>query len=68
MKDVVVIAGGNRERGLLLRDKLATEQYYAKFCQSLTDFCATIDEEKIAAILLLFPDEFGIVNKLFDKI
>ena len=67
MKDVVVIAGGNSERGLLLRDKLATEQYYVKFCQSLTDFCATINEEKIAAILLLFPDEFGIVSQLFDK-
>ena len=67
MKDVVVIAGGNSERGLLLRDKLATEQYCAKFCQSLTDFCATINEWKIAAILLLFPDEFGIINELFEK-
>ena len=67
MKDVVVIAGGNSERGLLLRDKLATEQYCVKFCQSLTDFCATINEEKIAAILLLFPDEFGIINQLFER-
>jgi DNA-binding response OmpR family regulator len=67
MKDTIVIAGGNRERGLVLSDKLATERYCAKFCQSLTDFCATINEEKIAAILLLFPDEFGIVSKLFEK-
>jgi DNA-binding response OmpR family regulator len=67
MNDAVVIAGGNRERGLLLRDRLTTEQYCAKFCQSLTDFCATMNEEKIAAILLLFPDEFGIVDQLFDK-
>ena len=67
MKDAVVIAGGNSERGLLLRDKLATEQYCAKFCQSFTDFCSTINQDKIAAILLLFPDEFGIVNQLFDK-
>jgi DNA-binding response OmpR family regulator len=67
MKDVVVLAGGNTERGLLLRDKLAGEKYYARFCRSLTDFRATIDEGKIAAILLLFPDEFGIVNELFEK-
>jgi DNA-binding response OmpR family regulator len=67
MKDVVVLAGGNTERGLLLRDKLAGQKYYARFCQSLTDFRATIDEGKIAAILLLFPDEFGIINELFEK-
>ena len=67
MKDAVVIAGGNSERGLLLKDKLAAGQYYVKFCQSLMDFGATINEEKIAAVLLLFPDEFGIVSQLFDK-
>ena len=67
MKDAVVIAGGNRERGLILSDKLATEQYYAKFCQSFTDFCSTINQSKIAAILLLFPDEFGVINQLFEK-
>jgi two-component system OmpR family response regulator len=33
----------------------------------LRDFCATIKKEKIAAILLLFPDEFGIVSELFEK-
>jgi DNA-binding response OmpR family regulator len=67
MKDTVVIAGGNSERGLLLSAKLATEQYCAKFCQSFTDFCSTINQNKIAAILLLFPDEFGIINQLFKK-
>jgi two-component system, OmpR family, phosphate regulon response regulator PhoB len=67
MKDAVVIAGGNSERGLLLSAKLATEQYCAKFCQSFTDFCSTINQEKIAAILLLFPDEFGVINQLFEK-
>jgi two-component system phosphate regulon response regulator PhoB len=67
MKDVVVLAGGNSERGLLLRDKLATEQYCVKFCQSLKKFCATFNREKIAAILLLFPDEFGIISQLFEK-
>ena len=67
MRDVVVLAGGNRERGPLLRDKLALEQYHAVFCQSLTDFSATIKKEKIAAIFLLFPDEFGIVSELFDN-
>jgi DNA-binding response OmpR family regulator len=64
---LVVLAGGNSERGLLLRDKLTAEQYYAKFCQSLTEFCDTINEERIAAILLLFPDEFGITNELFEQ-
>jgi DNA-binding response OmpR family regulator len=67
MKDVVVIAGGNSERGLLLSDKLATKQYCAKFCQSFTDCCSTINQNKIAAILLLFPDEFGVINQLLGK-
>jgi hypothetical protein len=58
MKDAVVIAGGNWEGGLLLSDKLATAQYCAKFCQSVIDFCSVINQNKIAAILLLFPDEF----------
>ena len=66
MKDTIVIAGGNRERGLLLRDKLATREYCVTFCQSLTDFCSTFNEEKVAAIFLLFPDEFGIVSELFE--
>jgi two-component system phosphate regulon response regulator PhoB len=64
MKDVVLLAGGNSERGFSLRDRLDTGQYYVKCCHSLKDFCATISEAKIAAILLLFPDEFGIVNEL----
>jgi DNA-binding response OmpR family regulator len=67
MNDAVVIAGGNRERGLLLSDRLSTAQYCAKFCQSFQDFCSTINQDKIAAILLLFPDEFGIISELFDK-
>ena len=67
MKDAVVIAGGNRERALLLSNKLATEQYCAKFCQSIIDFCSITNHSKIAAILLLFPDEFGIINQLLDK-
>jgi DNA-binding response OmpR family regulator len=67
MKDVVVIAGGNSERSLLLRDKLAIGPYCVRFCQSLMDFRATIDKEKIAAVLLLFPDEFGTASQMFDK-
>jgi DNA-binding response OmpR family regulator len=67
MNDAVVIAGGNRERGLLLSDRLATAQYCAKFCQSFKDFYCTINQNKIAAILLLFPDEFGLIDQLFDK-
>ena len=67
MKDTIVIAGGNRERGLLRRDKLVAEQYCVKICQSLTDFCTKINEEKIAVILLLFPDEFGNVSELFEN-
>jgi DNA-binding NtrC family response regulator len=67
MKNVVVIAGGNNERGILLSDKLARKQYCAKFCQSFTDCCSTISQNKIAAILLLFPDEFGIIDQLFGS-
>ena len=67
MKDTVVIAGGNSERGLLLSAKLATEQYCAKFCQSVTDFYSTINRDEIAAIFLLLPDEFGVINQLFKK-
>jgi hypothetical protein len=67
MKDVVVVVGGDTERGLLLRDKLAIEQRRVKLCQSLREFFATISEETVDAIFLLFPDEFGVVSKLFDE-
>jgi hypothetical protein len=67
MKDMVVLAGGNSKRGRLLRDKLVAEQYCANFCESFSDFFSAVDQNKIAAILLLFPDEFGIVNQLFEK-
>lgn len=66
MKDVVVVAGGNSERGLLLRDKLVTEQHCVTLCQSSKDFYAAINEEKILAILLLFPDELAIVSELLN--
>jgi DNA-binding response OmpR family regulator len=65
MKDVVVLAGGNRKRGLRLRDKLTTEQQCVRFCQSLKTFSATTSREEIAAVFLLFPDELGIVDQLF---
>ena len=64
-KDVIVLAGGDSERSLLLRDKLASSQYNIRSCQSLADFGATINEGKIAAILLLYPDEFSIIRELF---
>ena len=67
MKDMVVLAGGNRERGLRLRDKLAIEHYDVKLCRSSKDFCARISEESAEAILLLFPDEFGVINVLFEE-
>jgi DNA-binding response OmpR family regulator len=66
-KDVIILAGGDSERGLLLSDKLSSDQYDTRSCQSLVDFDATINEEKIAAILLLYPDEFGIVEELFNN-
>lgn len=64
MKDVVVVAGGNSERGLLLRDKLVTGQRCVRLCQSSNDFYAAVNGEKILVILLLFPDELEIVSKL----
>ena len=67
MKDAIVIAGGDKERGRLLSDTLAAERYCTKFCQSFTDFCSTIYQNKTATIVLLFPDEFGIVNQLFER-
>ena len=67
MKDVIVLAGGDSERGLLLTDNLGSDRYNIRSCQSLADFGAVISEEKIAAILLLYPDEFGIIKELFDN-
>jgi DNA-binding response OmpR family regulator len=66
-KDVIVLAGGDSERALLLRDKLASDRYDISSCQTLADFSAAINQERIAAMLLLYPDEFGIVSTLFDR-
>jgi len=59
------LVGGDSERGLLLRDKLASSQYKVRSCQSLRDLCAAINEGKIAVILLLYPDGFAIIEELF---
>jgi hypothetical protein len=37
MKDVIVLAGGKSERGLLLRGKLSIGQYDVILCRLLTD-------------------------------
>jgi two-component system, OmpR family, phosphate regulon response regulator PhoB len=65
MKDVIVLAGGDSERGLLFRDKLASSKYIVRHCESLRDLCTAINEGKIAVILLLYPDGFGIIEELF---
>jgi DNA-binding response OmpR family regulator len=67
MKDVVVLAGGNSERSLLITDKLAAEKYYAISCQSLTEFRLSINAKNLAAIILLFPDEFGMIKELCNN-
>jgi hypothetical protein len=71
MKDVVLLAGGNSERGLLLRDKLAAEQYCAKFCHSFTDVCSTISQatkNNMARSLRYQANEFLIEPISIDEI
>ena len=67
MNHVVLLAGGNSERSLLLRDKLGTRQYRVRLCQSIVDFRATISKEKILVVFLLLPDEFGTVKQFLDS-
>lgn len=67
MNRVVILAGGNRKRGPTFKRKLRSSQYKVKYCQSLSEFDTAIGQEKVATILLLYPDEFGIIAALFSK-
>ena len=68
MSRVVILAGGDGKRGPILRRKLRSCQYRVKYCQTLSNFYAAISHEKVATIILLFPDKFGIIDELFSKI
>jgi len=67
MTGLIVLAGGDTKRGLALKDKLAPYEYEIEYCRSLRDFRAAINRGNIAAILLLYPDKRGLINKLFDE-
>ena len=68
MKGAIVIAGGDSTRRRQLIGNLGSEQYKTLICQSLTDFSkATIEQDRINAILLLYPDESGIIHERFHS-
>jgi DNA-binding response OmpR family regulator len=68
MNDVIVVAGGANRRNLELANKLENEQYRIKMCRSLSDFRSAYSEGAISSILLLYPDEYGIISEIFDPI
>ena len=67
MKDAIVVAGGNSARRFQLSNNLDSDQYKVNICQSPEEFHITCGEAKIVAFLLLYPDESGIIGKLFDR-
>ena len=67
MKDAIVVAGGNSARRFQLSNNFGPDKYHVIICQSLGEFNVTCGQEKLVAILLLYPDEFGIIGELFDR-
>ena len=67
MKDVIIVVGGDSERRIQLANKLNCEQHNVIVCQSSEVFNTRISEDKIIAVLLLYPDEFGVIDELFDS-
>ena len=68
MNGVIVVAGGTNRRNLELANKFENEQYRVKICRSLSDFRSAYCERAISSILLLYPDEYGIISEIFDWI
>ena len=66
MNDVIVVAGGTNRRNLELAKKFENEQYRVKICRSLDDFRSASSADKIISILLLYPDEYGVIKEIFD--
>jgi DNA-binding response OmpR family regulator len=64
MKDIIIVAGGDSGRRLRLRNNLELEQFEITECRSLLDFTIIIGQRRIAAVLLLYPDECGTVREL----
>ncbi len=67
MKEAIVVAGGDSARRFQLSNNLESDQYNVNICQSPEEFRITCGEAKIVAFLLLYPDESGIISKLFDR-
>jgi two-component system phosphate regulon response regulator PhoB len=65
MKGLIVVAGGDAERNLLLRDKLESHRYTTAHCCSITDFKSAITERSARAIILLYPDENELVDEIY---
>jgi len=67
MKDIIIVAGGDTGRRLQLTNVLNSEQHSIAACGSSEDFSSKISQENIAAVILLYPDESGIIGQLFDQ-
>jgi DNA-binding response OmpR family regulator len=67
MKDLVVVTGGDSDRSLLLKNKLDTDRYDVQVCSAYEEFIALSKERSIISIILLYPDVFKIVAKLYDQ-
>ena len=66
MKDVIIIAGGDSERKLQLKDKLKSTRYNIAVCESPEVFKRIIDEGNVVSVFLLYPDELGLVDGLVN--
>ncbi len=67
MKGVIVVAGGDAERILLLGASLEPHSYAVTYCRSIPEFNAAIKEAKPTAILLLYPDDNGLIEALYNN-
>lgn len=65
MRHVIVVAGGDSARRLRLLNQFDSARYKVSLCLSTPDFIRAVNEEKVIAILLLCPDESGVMNDLF---
>jgi len=65
MTDAIVVAGGDNVRRSRFTSKLGTEGYKIRICRSLEDFGQAVLEDRINAILLLYPDQARLIDNLF---
>ena len=67
MTDAIVVAGGDNARRIQFAANFRCSQHKITVCQSLGDFKNASVEHNLDAIIILYQDDSGFINDLFNS-